>query len=80
MPENITWRGGTQSGERELPAAPHRRLARGETAGRLRLRARQGHMICSSAQLSSTRIPISLGAATGNLAMLVSSNLAHRRS
>ena len=71
MPENITWRGGTQSGERELPAAPPRRLARGETAGRLRL---------TSAQLTSTRLPISLGAATGNLAMLVSSNLAHRRS
>ena len=30
MPENITWRGGTQSGERELPAAPPRRLARGK--------------------------------------------------
>ena len=33
MPENITWRGGTQSGERELPAAPPRRLARGGNGG-----------------------------------------------
>ena len=33
MPENITWRSGTQSGERELPAAPPRRLARGGNGG-----------------------------------------------
>ena len=48
MPENLSLErrdaiGGTGLARRSAP----RRLARGETAGRTRLRARQGHMICS---------------------------------
>ena len=37
------------------------------------------YMMCSSAQLSRTRIPISPGSPTGNSAMLSGSNLGHSR-